>query len=282
MSVPAHFAPARHRLMVRCRPACRLCLLAGAFTLTLPIHAQQPAAASTQTAFADATRPGLSRDKIIAAAIDFIDERGLTALTMRRLGTELGVEAMSLYRYVNGREDLLEGVVDRMVGELHLRSDDALLTATDSWQAYLQWLAHGVRALAREHPQVFPLIATRHPAAPWLRPPLRSLQVVEDFLSTLVARGFTDDQAVAAYRAFSSFLLGHLLLEAAMLGTRAVPAVDPGEETRSAAPTAGCDVDLRQFPLLRRLEDRLSEDHATAEFERALENLLDRLERDLT
>ena len=58
-----------------------------------------------------------------------------------------------------------------MVAELHLRSDDALLTATEGWQAYLQWLAHGVRSLARDHPKVFPLIATRHPAAPWLRPP---------------------------------------------------------------------------------------------------------------
>ena len=98
---------------------------------------------------------------------------------------------MSLYRYVNGREDLLEGMVDRMVGELHLRADNDL-RATDGWQAYLQWLAHGVRSLAREHPKVFPLIATRHPAAPWLRPPLRSLRVVEDFLSTLIARGFDD------------------------------------------------------------------------------------------
>ena len=69
-------------------------------------------------------RPPLSRERIVAAAIAFVDRRGLTALTMRRLGTELGVEAMSLYRYV----------------------------------------------------------------APWLRPPLRSLAVVEDFLSTLVAR----------------------------------------------------------------------------------------------
>ena len=80
--------------------------------------ARRPTSATAETA-----RPGLSRDRIIATAIDFIDERGLTALTMRRLGNELGVEAMSLYRYVNGREDLLEGIVDRMVAELHLRSE---------------------------------------------------------------------------------------------------------------------------------------------------------------
>ncbi len=86
---------------------------------------------------ADPSRPGLSRERIIAAAIEFVDKRSLTALTMRRLGKELGVEAMSLYRYVNGREDLLEGMVDHMVDELHLRSDNELLAAGSGWQAYL-------------------------------------------------------------------------------------------------------------------------------------------------
>ena len=66
---------------------------------------------------------------------------------------------------------------------LSTRQPSALAVARRSlkreirFHAYLQWLAHGVRALAREHPNVFPLIATRHPAAPWLRPPLRSLRV---------------------------------------------------------------------------------------------------------
>jgi TetR/AcrR family tetracycline transcriptional repressor len=225
-------------------------------------------------------RPPLSRERIVDAAIAFVDRNGLTALTMRRLGTELGVEAMSLYRYVGGRDDLLEGMVEEMVARLHLDPIDARPGPGEGWQAYLQWLAHGVRGLAREHPHVFPLIATRHPAAPWLRPPLRSLRVVEDFLSTLVARGFTDDRAVAAYRAFSSFLLGHLLLEAAVLGSRTAPAVDLTDVGRTASVMSGA-VDMREFPILRRLEDRLSEDHASAEFERALEDLLDRMEREL-
>jgi TetR/AcrR family tetracycline transcriptional repressor len=226
-------------------------------------------------------RQPLTRERIVDAAIAFVDRKGLTALTMRRLGTELGVEAMSLYRYVGGRDDLLEGMVEEMIARLHLDPDGVRPGPGEGWQAYLQWLAHGVRALAREHPHVFPLIATRHPAAPWLRPPLRSLRVVEDFLSTLVARGFTDDRAVAAYRAFSSFLLGHLLLEASLLGSTTAPAVDIIDQGRSAAATTSQAVDLRQFPILRRLEDRLSEDHAAAEFERALEDLLDRMERDL-
>src|SRR5919112_1561168 len=88
------------------------------------------------------TGPGrrpLSRELIIDTAIDFVDQHGLTALTMRRLGKQLGVEAMSLYRYVNGREDLLEGVVDRMVAALHLNRGREELHPTTGWQAYLQW-----------------------------------------------------------------------------------------------------------------------------------------------
>jgi TetR/AcrR family transcriptional regulator, tetracycline repressor protein len=229
-----------------------------------------------------APRQTLTRDRIVSTAIEFVDRRGLTALTMRRLGAELGVEAMSLYRYVNGREDLLEGMVDRMVAELHLRSDSEVLEATNGWQAYLQWLAHSVRSLARDHPKVFPLIATKHPAAPWLRPPLRSLRVVEDFLGTLISRGFDDNRAVQAYRAFSSFLLGHLLLEATLLGAQTGPAEEPLDEGESDVPNADQNLNLHDFPHIRRLEARLSEDHAGAEFEQALEDLLDRLDRFIT
>lgn len=226
-------------------------------------------------------RSTLSRARIITTAIAFVDEQGLSALTMRRLGSELGVEAMSLYRYVNGREDLLEGVVDHMVSQLHLRPDDDRLGETDGWQAYLQWLAHGVRALARTHPNLFPLIATRHPSAPWLRPPLRSLRLVEEFLTTLMERGFSDVRAVLAYRAFSSFLLGHLLLEASLLGAQTGPAEEPLDEGNSDIPNADGQLDLRNYPHVLRLEAQLSEDHAAPEFERALEDLLDRLDREL-
>jgi TetR/AcrR family transcriptional regulator, tetracycline repressor protein len=228
------------------------------------------------------SRRTLSRELIIETAIDFVDRRGLTALTMRRLGKQLGVEAMSLYRYVNGREDLLEGVVDHMVAELHLRPDDEQLHPTNGWQAYLQWLAHAARALAREHPNVFPLIATRHPAAPWIRPPLRSLRVVEEFLTMLISRGFSDARAVMAYRAFTSFLLGYLLLEATVLGAQTSPPEEPLDEGESDVPNADQELDLDRFPHIQRLEAQLSEDHARAEFEQALEDLLDRLDRFIT
>lgn len=217
----------------------------------------------------------LNRELIVDQAIAIIDASGPSALTMRRLGQDLGAEAMSVYRYVNGREDLLEAVVDRLVGELRV-DPGGQMSPMDGWQAFLQWMAHEVRRLALEHPNAFPLIATRHPAAPWLRPPLRSLRVVQEFLDGLTSRGFTDKQAVAAYRSFTSFLLGHLLLESATLGASTAPVEEPLDEGDADIPNA--DVDLAEYPTVERLRDQLSEDHTEAEFEKALEALLERMD----
>jgi AcrR family transcriptional regulator len=214
-------------------------------------------------------RVPLDRDRIIAAAIEFIDTQGLPGLTMRRLGESLSVEAMSLYRYVPGKEDLLDAVVDSLV--LSMAEDDQVLEVPrDGWQDFLQRLAHGVRRVALEHPKAFPLIASRPPEAPWLRPPLRSIAWVESFLDGLITEGFTEESAVGSYRAFTSFLLGHLLLEVATHGGDVGPldVIDDGSP----------DYDnLDAAPTVRRLREALSEDHAAIEFEEALENLLDRL-----
>src|SRR5690349_24492260 len=109
----------------------------------------------------------LSRELIVETALAQIDRVGAQSLSMRSLAQELGVEAMSLYRYVHGREDLLEGVVALLMDDLTTSLDDEL---TEHWQGFLQTLAHRVRRIAIDHPRAFPLIATRHPAAPWLRP----------------------------------------------------------------------------------------------------------------
>jgi AcrR family transcriptional regulator len=220
-------------------------------------------------------RRPLSRGLIVEQGIAFVDEHGLPALTMRALGQRLGVEAMSLYRYVNGREDMLDAMVQHLVERLHLDPSEAMEPA-DGWQGYMQWLAHAVRELAHDHPHVFPLVATRHPSAPWLRPPLRSLTIVEDFLQQLTSRGFTDADAVAAYRAFSSFLLGHLLLEAASRGASTAPAEEVLDEGDADVPVS--DVDPADYPITGRLKPLLSQDRDDEEFELSLESLLNRLE----
>jgi AcrR family transcriptional regulator len=221
--------------------------------------------------------PGLDRDRILRAAIDFIDTHGLPALTMRRLGATLGVEAMALYRYVPGREDLLDGVIDTVVESLFDdddQPDDIHLEHASGWQDYLVRLAHGVRRIALAHPSVFPLVASRPPAAPWVRPPLRSLRTVESFLATMQDGGFSDQAAVAAYRAYSSFLLGHLLLEVSQLGAKVSLLDLPEGDADVQAST-----DLAAYPHLLKLEPLLGQDKSAAEFEESLENLLDRLTR---
>jgi AcrR family transcriptional regulator len=216
----------------------------------------------------------------VRAAIEFIDQEGLHALTMRRLGTFLGVEAMAIYRYVPSREDLLDGVVDAVLDALH-RDPEVHLRAEHGWQDYLQRLAHGIRRIALDHPAVFPLVATRPPAAPWIRPPLRSLRWLESFFTVLDDAGFSDEAAVTAYRAYTTFLLGHLLLEVSHHG----PMTGDEEDDRSThipddegSAAASRDVGLDNYPHLRGLESLLDQDESVAEFEEALETLLDRLD----
>src|SRR3954449_6297277 len=214
---------------------------------------------------------GLSRKRILNAAVEFIDREGLPRLTMRRLGGHLGVEAMALYRYVPSREDLLDGIVETVLDGLH-HDPEVHLRAEHGWQDYLQRLAHGIRRIALAHPAVFPLVATRPPDAPWIRPPLRSLHWLESFFTVLKENGFSDEAAVVAYRAYTTFLLGHLLLEIAHQGV-----VLTTEDEAEAPDVQPSDMGLQKYPRLRALESRLDQDETVTEFEEALESLLDRL-----
>ncbi len=224
---------------------------------------------------------------VVRTAVEYADEYGISALTMRRLGEVLGVEAMSLYHHVNGREDLLEGMVASIVGAVHLPAGDKL-GPTDGWQAFLQHTAHEVRSVAVQHPNLFPLVATRPPAAPWLRPPLRSLEVVEQFLDGLILRGLDEHHAVRVYKVFTSFLLGHLLLEVSQMGAATGPPDEPLDEGGAVAPTTDAaggseeELDLSECPTVLRLRPELSVHEPAEDFEQSLEALLDRLDRELS
>lgn len=211
-------------------------------------------------------RAPLDRTRVIRAAVELIDEQGAAALSMRHLGRRLDVEAMSLYGHVDGRDNLLdsviESIIDDLFEELHTALDEAA-----NWSDYLVHVAHGVRASALAHPNVFPLIATRPPQAPWIRPPLRSLRWIDAFLTHLRGYGFGDDAAVYTYRAFTSFLLGHLLLE--------VAALDNTTTTASRAPVT---IDLAAYPTVQELSAKLAENQTKIEFEDSLDNLLTRLQ----
>lgn len=205
------------------------------------------------------SRRRLSREMILDTAIELVDRGGIARLNMRRLGTACGVEAMALYRYVEGRDDLLDGIVDRMVDTLHadhLRHRDD----EDGWQDFLVRVAENVRRVALDHPDLFPLLVTRRADEPWVRPPLRSLRWLETFLDTLISYDFDDDAAAATYRLYTSFLLGHLLGEVA------------------AKVNDAATVNLAGYEHLQRLQRMLSRDLAADEFDDNLEQLLERIE----
>lgn len=221
----------------------------------------------------------LSRERIVVAALEYIDEHGPQQLTMRKLGTVLGVEGMALYRHVEGREALLEAVVRHLMADV-THELDAELGAT--WQGYLQDIAHRIRGVAQRHPQAFPLVATRHPAAPWICPPIRDLDLIEHFLSTLRGQGLSGEQAVQVYQAFSSFLLGHLLLEVIHAGSDLSPVEMPLNEGDAEVSTEDEELDLSEFPTVQALTRSLRRDTSQEQFEIGLETLIDRLEMNLS
>lgn len=229
----------------------------------------------------------LNRRLILEKAIQLLDRDGLQGLTMRKLGDLLEVEAMAIYHYYNGREDLLDAIVDHLVAGVRLEPG-SVVGERDGWQPYVQALARRVRQMALDHPQAFPLVATRHPAAPWLRPPLRSLDLAEDLLAAMRARGLTRPQAVHIYRVVTGFLLGHLMLEASTKAQTLVPDESLGQGDPAAAPdpehrsSANAGPGTRPHPTIDDLEPLLRNHDPDVEFDASLEGLLDRLERELT
>jgi AcrR family transcriptional regulator len=271
-----------------------------------------------QSAHGRSGRPGrgLSLDRIVATTLELIDEQGIGAATMRAVSSRLGVRSMSLYRYVQDRDELFDAVVERIVNEL---ADDpeVQLRPVDGWRPYLTGMAHGVRRYARAHPHAFPLVATRPPTAPWVNPPLRSLRWVEAMLSGLSGEGFSDDQVLFTYRTFNGFLLGHLLLETSAMALRdpkpgdgSLTGTDSGDGVAGGGPAAAADavpgglsptrsaeqreavedadsarelidpmdeIDARRFPTVHLLAAGLAQDRWAEEFETGLENMLDQI-----
>jgi TetR/AcrR family tetracycline transcriptional repressor len=173
-------------------------------------------------------RAGLTRLQILDAAIEFVDEHGLAALSTRKLGAKLGVEGMTLYYYVPNKAALLDGMVERMLD----RSLRLSPIAPDTpWPVAVRAMAHGLRAALLEHPAMLPLVATRPVATP------TAVQILEDGLALLRAQGIALARAMDILNAVMMFVIGHTLAEAADT---------PGhEDAVTAQPPA---VDLRQFP----------------------------------
>ncbi len=160
----------------------------------------------------EARRGPLSRQVIAEAAMRLVDREGLAALTMRRLGSELNVEAMSLYSYFSTKEEILTEIVDLLFREVEVPPDNR------DWRQFSKELFSAFRRVLLSHPHAAPLLVSRSPHS---RP---ALAPIEASLRTLRRAGFDPATALDGYRALMSFTVGYLLQE---VGRFAESNVDP-------------------------------------------------------
>jgi AcrR family transcriptional regulator len=129
------------------------------------------------------------------------DREGIDAVTMRRLARELGVEAASLYHYVSGKDEILDGLVDLVSAEIELPA------STDDWRGAIRRRAHFTRAVLRQHPWAVALMASRTTPGP------ATLQALEAGIRGFRQGGFSVPMAAHAISVVDSYVHGFVLQE---------------------------------------------------------------------
>jgi AcrR family transcriptional regulator len=144
----------------------------------------------------------LTHDQIAAAALAVIDRSGLAALSMRTVATELGMGAMSLYRYVADREEVERLVVERVLGAV-----DFTPPVDAPWTGQVTTVCDRIRQAVGQHPAVVPLFLTHRSTSPSV------MRCGEALLRILTEVGFTGAERVIAFRALLAYLVGALTAE---------------------------------------------------------------------
>src|SRR6476659_10439306 len=133
----------------------------------------QPTSGSTKE------RVSLSRDRVLAGAITVADAGGIGALTIRTLAQELGVKPMSVYHYVANKDEIIDGIVDLVYGEIDLP------VPGEDWRTQMRLRAGSARRVLANHPWATPLLQSR------LQPGPATLRHHNAFFATLCAAGFS-------------------------------------------------------------------------------------------
>jgi len=203
----------------------------------------------------------LSRDKILAKAIRLADIQGLEAVTMRRLGQALGVEAMSLYKHVANKDAILDGLLERVLAEVDLPQPGG------DWETELRRAARSMHDALARHPWACGLVM-----APASSPNALEARIhyIEALLSTLREAGFTPTQAYYGYHALDSHAVGFTMWE---LG-HAVP--DPDNAVVEQLMRR---IESGAYPYLLEHARQHDTDHPQSSFEFGLELIFDRLRR---
>jgi AcrR family transcriptional regulator len=154
-------------------------------------------------------RAPLSRERVLRAAVKLADRDGIESLSMRKLGHELGVEAMSLYNHVRNKEEILDGLVDAVFAEIELPPPDA------DWAEAMRRRAVSARQALKRHPWALGLLESR------VQPGPANLRHHDAVLGSLRNAGFTIEMSAHAYSVLDSYIYGFTLNELALpLATR--------------------------------------------------------------
>jgi AcrR family transcriptional regulator len=161
-------------------------------------------------------RPRLSRDKVLAAAVALADAGGIESLTMRRLGEQLGVEAMSLYKHVANKDALLDGMIDSVFGEVYQPAGGA------DWKVQMRQRAVSMREVLKSHPWAVGLMESR------LTPGAATLRHHDAMIGALRTAGFPVALVAHALSALDSYIYGFAMQE------KGLPFHTPEETTEMA------------------------------------------------
>ena len=183
---------------------------------------------ATQT---DPRRAPLTRERVLAAAIDLADRDGIASLSMRKLAQELGVEAMSLYHHVANKDAILDGLIDLVFGEIDLPVGEA------DWKAAMRRRAISAREVLRRHPWATGLMESRSTPGP------ATLRHHDAVLGILRNAGFPLELAAHAYSLLDSYIYGFALQETSL------PFNTP-EETAEVAQTMMAEFPADAYPHL--------------------------------
>lgn len=151
-------------------------------------------------------RPNLNRQRVLETALSYADCHGLEALSMHKLGVELGVKAMSLYNHVEDKDDVLDGLVELLWTEVAAETP-----TSEDWRSATRHLAISLREAVRRHPHVAPLVMSRQLI------PEPALKVCETYLEVMRQGGVPEERAVAFLRTVFAYGFGHALAELSCL-----------------------------------------------------------------
>ena len=146
----------------------------------------------------------LDRERILKSALRLVEREGLDALSMRKLGKELDVEAMSLYNHVKNKNDLLDGLHEIVLAEI------PLFSSGDTWQEQAKSIARNARLVLQAHPNTIPLFTSR-PAVSH-----GSLRYLDHGLSVFLNAGFSKVDSIKAFQCIYAFVVGHVQFYAAL------------------------------------------------------------------